>query len=78
MESNDVPAGVADVLLREAAPDSTERFRFWLLTQASPMGEVFWRAAVLRECTPDPVGQLDFVSCAALLGGRHDAHKWRF
>jgi hypothetical protein len=60
--------GVADLILQEVEPDSVERFRFWLFTQASPFGEEFWRTAVLRECVPDPGGVLSFVAYAAPLG----------
>jgi hypothetical protein len=62
--------GVADALLCEIEPDSAERFRFWLLTHTNYQGATLWRTAVLRECTPDPQGVLEFTACAQPLGGR--------
>lgn len=52
--TSSMPMDVADLLLRDVEPDPAERFRFWLLTHGSAEGERFWRAVVLRECTPDP------------------------
>lgn len=57
------PMGVADALLHDVEPDNIARFRFWLLTHESRQGATFWRTAVLRECTPDPSGELDFTVC---------------
>jgi hypothetical protein len=56
------PFGVAEALAPlQSGPDL---FRFWLQTHTEPMGAPFWRTAVLRECTPDPDGELTFVALA--------------
>lgn len=63
------PMGVADDLLREAEPISSERFRFWLLTHRSAEGAKLWRTVVLRECVPEPGGpeDLEFEICGPFL-----------
>lgn len=47
------PLGVADELLREAAPSSYDRFVFWVLAH-EPALALFWPTAVMRECLPKP------------------------
>lgn len=59
------PMGVTDALLSSEL-DSVGRFRFWLLSHASPEGPTFWRRAVLRECLPDSNAALIFETVDTL------------
>lgn len=60
------PFGVAEALIDTSVVQQPDLFQFWLLTHspASALGAAFWRTAVLRECLPDPVGDLEFVALA--------------
>jgi hypothetical protein len=58
------PFGVATAL---APVDGTELFLFWLQTHTDPLGAKFWRTAVLRECLPDPDGELMFVAMSPIV-----------
>ena len=55
------PFGVAERLCDETwVTQPSDLFRFWLQTHVDAIGPRFWRAAVLRECLPDPVSDLRF------------------
>jgi hypothetical protein len=56
------PFGVASAL---APIDGPDLFLFWLQTHTDVLGARFWRTAVMRECLPDPDGELTFVALAA-------------
>jgi len=56
------PFGVVEAI----APghDAIDLMQLWLLSHTSALGVLFWRAAVLRECLPNP-DELSFVALAA-------------
>lgn len=58
---------IADYLVNP--PTHAERFLLWLATHDHNLvdGPRFWRTAVLRECTPNPDDELDFVAFEAML-----------
>lgn len=58
------PFGVAEAL---APVRGTELFLFWLQTHTDPLGAKFWRTAVMRECLPDPDGELMFVALSPVI-----------
>lgn len=55
------PFGVAAAL---SVKDEPDLFQFWLYTHTEPLGALFWRTAVMRECLPNP-DELSFVALAA-------------
>ena len=61
------PFGVAEVLAPVTGPDL---FLFWMQTHTEPLGPKFWRTAVLRECLPDPDGELMFVALSPVVRER--------
>lgn len=61
------PFGVAEVLVDATWLAASDPFRFWLQTHTDPVGPKFWRTAVLRECLPDPDGELMFVALSPVI-----------
>lgn len=61
------PFGVAEALAPIDLVGSADLFQFWLQTHAELLGAKFWRTAVMRECLPDPDGELLFVSLSPLV-----------
>lgn len=60
------PFGVAEALLPTLS--GADLFRFWLQTHVDSVdGPRFWRTAVLRECLPDPDGELMFVPLSPVI-----------
>lgn len=62
------PYGVAEALTsgNSTLTQHGDLFRFWLLTHTARIslvtGPLFWITAVLRECLPEPDGNMDFIA----------------
>jgi hypothetical protein len=58
------PFGVVEAI----APghDTVDLMQLWLVSHTSGLGSLFWRAAVLRECLPNP-DELEFVALSPVV-----------
>lgn len=59
------PFGVVEAIMPSAC--GPDEFLFWMQTHTDPLGPLFWRTAVMRECLPDPDGELMFVALSPII-----------
>ncbi len=59
------PFGVVEAIA--PGQDAIDLMQLWLLSHTSPLGSMFWRAAVIRECLPGPDDELVFVALSPVV-----------
>lgn len=59
------PFGVVEAIMPNVC--GPDEFLFWMQTHTDPLGPKFWRTAVLRECLPDPDGELMFIALSPVI-----------